>query len=158
MTLARLTGRQAHLLATVAGVWTPILYGRDDQRLTDRLLRLKLATADGYPAPKGKAWSLVPTQLGRALGCLLHRRTGGKLKRVGVQNLAKHRAHLLATFDIEGAVAGLVTERAALAKVQFERIMREERDVAARARRSSSLTRALSAVVAGPAKKRGARG
>lgn len=129
---ARLTRGQARLLASIPGAWMPIMSGRDDERITEGLLRLELATANHYPAEKGKAWSLVPTLLGRALGCLLHRRTGGKLTRFGVQNLAKYRAQLLETFDIEGSVANLLTERNALAKKQFERAMREERKRRAR--------------------------
>ena len=128
----RLTRGQARLLSSIPGAWMPILHGRADERITEGLLRLGLATADGYPAPKGKAWSLVPTLLGRAFGCLLHRRTGGKLTRFGVQNLAKHRAQLLKSFDVEGSVANLLTERAALAKEQFERVMREEQKRRAR--------------------------
>lgn len=105
-----LTRRQAQLLVATAGRWQPIMYGREDQRVTAGLLRLDLATADGYPAEKGKAWSLTPTDLGRAMGCLLVRRTGGKLNRFGVELLAKHRAELLRRFDIDGAVAVLLAQ------------------------------------------------
>lgn len=108
------------------------MYGRDDQRLTDALLRLKLVTADGYPAPKGKAWSLVPTPLGRAMGCLLSRRTGGKLKRAGVANLADHRAELLASFDVEGSIANLVLYREQLVELKAERDRAARRKAAAR--------------------------
>lgn len=117
----RLTRRQTWLLLNMGAGWLPILYGRRDQRATDGLLRLKLATAEGYPVTKGEAWSAEPTTLGRAMAALLARRTGCKLKRKGVQALAKHRARLLERFDVEASVANLETEIAAIDMEQRER-------------------------------------
>jgi hypothetical protein len=110
---ARLTRLQAWHLVNMAAGWMPILYGRRAQRATEGLLWLKLAASSSYPAEKGKAWSLVPTPLGEAMGALLVRRTGGKLKRAGVQALAEHSATLLERFNVEASVANLLLEQAA---------------------------------------------
>lgn len=126
----RLSRRQAWHLVTLAIGWRPILFDRRDRLATEGLIHLGLATSDSFPAGKGKAWSFEPTPLGQAMGALLIRRTGGKLRRSGVQVLAEHRAALVERFNVEASVTNLRIEQAAYEEqgrlIELRRRAREE--------------------------------
>lgn len=115
---ARLTARQAwHLRAGGEG-WRAIMSGREDERVTARLEALGLARKD---SPFNGCWILKLTELGLALTCLITRRTGGKLKRRGVQLLARYRQRLLERFDVDQIVSAVQAEQRRLVGLRASR-------------------------------------
>jgi hypothetical protein len=105
----RLTHLDLSPILIASGGWTMLVLNAPERRRAKRLTELGLARrpAEDPTFSNGLTFALKLTPLGNALGCLLARRRGSKLRRAGVQLLARYRQRLVERFEIERGLRDL---------------------------------------------------